>query len=74
MIFEWALNHRLTEYSKITRFIYIGTNQCCLVHFKKTLLKEGIRADLSLEDIRVDAPIGVDYFFGFQQKTTFLRQ
>ncbi len=27
------------EYSKITEYIYIGSNQCCQDHFKKSLIK-----------------------------------
>ncbi len=50
------------EYSKITEYVYIGTNQCCQVHFSKLLLKKGVKADISLEKERLDAPFGVDYF------------
>lgn len=50
------------EYNKITDYIYIGSNQCCQVHFAKSLLKKGIRADISLEKERIDTPFGVDYF------------
>ena len=50
------------EYSKITDFIYIGTNQCCHLHFEKSLLKKGIRATISLEKEKLDQPHGVDYF------------
>ena len=51
------------EYDQITNNIYIGSNQCCQAHFEKSLLKKGIKADISLEKERVDAPFGVDYFF-----------
>jgi protein-tyrosine phosphatase len=50
------------EYSKITEQIYLGTNKCCQYHFKKSLLKKGINADISLEKKRIDHPIGVDYY------------
>ena len=50
------------EYSKITDYVYIGTNQCCQLHFSKKLLKKGIKADISLEKKKLDSPIGVDYF------------
>lgn len=50
------------EYSKITDHIYIGTNQCCQPHFNRSLLRRGIRADISLEKIRLDSPFGVDYY------------
>lgn len=50
------------EYSQITSQIFVGTNFCCQDHFDEELLKLGIRADLSLEEERLDAPLGVDYF------------
>lgn len=50
------------EYDKVTDYIYVGSNQCCQVHFEKSLLKKGIKADISLEKERLDAPFGVDYF------------
>ncbi len=50
------------EYSKITPTIYIGTNMCCQQHFAKSLLRKGIRADLSLEEKRIDSPFGVQYY------------
>jgi protein-tyrosine phosphatase len=51
------------EYSKITKYIYIGTNQCCQIHFANSLLRRGIKADLSLEEKRMDSPFGVSYYF-----------
>ncbi|MBI2498814.1 dual specificity protein phosphatase family protein [Candidatus Woesearchaeota archaeon] len=56
------------EYSKITEYIYIGTNLCCAEHFKKVLLKKGIKADISLEEKRLDHPIGVDYYLWLPTK------
>src|SRR3989338_7413455 len=56
------------EYSKITEFIFIGTNQCCQQHFKKILIKKGIKADISLEDSKVDQPFGVDYYLWLPTK------
>lgn len=50
------------EYSKITDYIYIGTNKCCKGRFVKELLKEGIRADISLERERIDTPFGVKFY------------
>jgi len=50
------------EYNQITNNIFIGSNQCCQVHFKKQLLDKGIKATISLEIKRIDAPHGVDYF------------
>lgn len=55
--------HRHTPWSKITDYIYVGTNECCQrKQFIKELLKEGIEADISLEEIRIDAPFGVKYY------------
>ncbi len=50
------------NYNYIADGIYIGTNQCCQTHFSERLLKNGISADISLEEERVDAPFGVDFF------------
>ena len=50
------------EWNKITPYIYIGTNRCCQAHFDKTLLKKGVRADISVEKEKLDAPWGIDYF------------
>ncbi len=54
--------HILLEYNQVTEQIYLGTNQCCQPHFEESLLKAGIRADISLEKERVDTPLGVDFF------------
>ncbi len=54
--------HILLEYNRITEHIYLGTNQCCQAHFRESLLKAGIRADISLEGESVDTPFGVDFF------------
>lgn len=50
------------DYSFIADGIYIGTNQCCDVHFDERLQKEGITADLSLEEHKVDMPFGVRFY------------
>lgn len=52
----------ILEYSYITDGIYIGTNQCCQVHFDEKLKQEGIEADISLEKERVDTPFGVQFY------------
>jgi protein-tyrosine phosphatase len=66
------VKHKLSfEYNKITDYIYIGTNQCCQVHFKKELLNKGIKADISLEKERLDSPFGVDYFLWLPTKDRF---
>ena len=65
------------EYNKITENIFLGTNQCCKVHFKKSLLKKGIKADVSLEKERIDAAFGVDYFLwlpGLDKKSPTQKQ
>lgn len=56
------------EYSKITEYIYIGTNQCCNPHFEKSLIKQGVKADISLEEKRLDRPFGVDYYLWLPTK------
>src|SRR3989344_5829327 len=50
------------DFDYITDGIYIGTNQCCQTHFDEKLKKEGITADISLEEDRLDAPFGVDFY------------
>lgn len=50
------------EYNHIIDGIYIGTNQCCQTHFDERLKQEGIDADISLEEERVDAPFGVQFY------------
>ena len=52
---------RKLEYNYITDGIYIGTNQCCQTHFDEKLTKEGITANISLEEDRIDAPFGVEF-------------
>jgi len=49
------------EYSRIDRYIYIGTTICCKVHFDK-LLKMGIVADIDLQEEKMDKPSGVKSF------------
>lgn len=50
------------EYNHITDGIFIGTNQCCQTHFDDKLKREGITAVISLEEDRLDAPFGVDFY------------
>lgn len=54
--------HPPLDFSKITHEIFIGTNACCQAHFDRSLLKKGIRADISLEKERLENPWGVSYF------------
>ena len=51
------------EFNRITGYVYLGSNQCCQVHFNEKLLKKGIKVDISLEKEHLDKPLGVDYFF-----------
>jgi protein-tyrosine phosphatase len=64
--FKDTLNHLIGQkgfdYNQITDEIFIGTNMCCQFGFSKELLSKGVRADISLEKDRTDAPDGVDYF------------
>lgn len=54
---------KFLEFNKITPFIYLGNNYCCMVHFDENLLKQHkVKADLSLEENRIDYPKGVKYF------------
>lgn len=61
-----AWNHVLGlhgfDYSQVSDDVFIGTNMCCQFGFAKELLTKGVRADISLEEDTVDAPLGVDYF------------
>lgn len=50
------------EYSKITNQVYIGTNSCCQTHFEESLLKQEVKADISLEGEQLDQPHGVDLY------------
>ena len=54
--------HVKFNYNKITPYIYLGTNNCCEIHFDRNLLKKGITADISLEKDRIDNPKGVTFF------------
>jgi len=50
------------DFNYIAEGIFIGTNQCCQTHFDEQLKREGITADISLEEDRLDAPFGVDFY------------
>ena len=54
--------HNKLDYSYIDAGIYIGTNQCCQTHFDQELTKEGVSADISLEEERLDQPFGVEFY------------
>lgn len=50
------------DYDYIDDGIYLGTNQCCDIGLSEVLKKEGIVADMSLEDVRIDNPYGVEVY------------
>lgn len=50
------------DFNYIIDGIYIGTNQCCQIDFDKELVQKGVKADISMEEERVDAPFGVDFY------------
>lgn len=54
--------HPKLDFSKITEYIYIGTNACCSTHFDERLRSMGITADISLEAEQLDAPRGADFY------------
>lgn len=56
------------DYDQIDDEVFIGTNMCCQFGFNRELLAKNVRADISLEEIRVDAPMGVDYFLWLPTK------
>lgn len=65
MPIETKTNHSAMppfEYNQITPHLFVGTNACCKVNFKKELLRKGIRANISMEAERLDAVEGVSYF------------
>lgn len=61
-IVNHTLNHKGFDYSEVTSEIFIGTNMCCQFGFDQELTSKGVKADISLEKMKVDAPYGIDYF------------
>ncbi|MBI2018597.1 dual specificity protein phosphatase family protein [Candidatus Daviesbacteria bacterium] len=61
-------HHKSFDYNQITDEVFIGTNMCCQFGFNRELLTKKVRADISLEEVRVDAPMGVDYFLWLPTK------
>lgn len=55
-------HHPKLDYDRLTPLIYMGTNACCSSHFDESLLKKGVRADISLEEKRVDTPYGIEFY------------
>jgi protein-tyrosine phosphatase len=56
------MSHGDLDFSQITESIFVGTNQCCQSHFLEELLSLGITVDISLEEERVDVPLGVELY------------
>jgi len=50
------------NYDYIADGIYVGSNQCCVMGLDAVLKKEGIAADISLEEARLDQPFGVEAY------------
>lgn len=61
-VFNHSFGKKGFDYDQIDDLVFIGTNMCCQFGFNKELLTKQVRADISLEELRVDAPMGVDYF------------
>lgn len=61
-IYNHAFGLKGFDYDQINDEIFIGTNMCCQTGFERELLAKDVRADISLEKDKIDAPIGVDYF------------
>lgn len=70
-IYIHTLGHKGFDYDQIEENVFIGTNMCCQFGFNKELLSKNVRADISLEEFRVDAPLGVDYFLWLPTKDHF---
>ena|SRR5258708_5753992 len=60
--------HKSFDYDQIDEYVFIGTNMCCQYGFDKELLGKNVRADISLEETKVDAPTGVGYFLWLSTK------
>jgi hypothetical protein len=68
MTINQTLCHEYFSYDQIDDGIFIGTSMCCQSGFEKELLAKNIRADISLEELKVDDPVGVDYFLWLPTK------
>lgn len=65
------LHHPTLDYSRLTPYIFVGSNMCCQVHFEEELLAKGISVDISLEAERLDNPEGVKAFLWLPTKDHF---
>jgi len=65
-------SHQLVQVSKISEFIYLGTNLCCTTTpHVKVLLDLGIKADIDLEEDRQEQTPGVDTYLWLPVKDHF---
>lgn len=55
-------DHQQMEFSQIDSQVFIGTNACCVDHFKMDLLDRGVTCNISLEGEMLDGAYGVDCF------------
>jgi len=67
-IYNHTLGIKGFDYDQINDEVFIGTNMCCQVGFNRELLGKNVKADISLEEFRVDAPMGVDYYLWLPTK------
>lgn len=67
-VINHTIGHKGFDYDQIDENVFIGTNMCCQLGFHRELLVKNVRADISLEEDRVDAPVGVDYFLWLPTK------
>lgn len=67
-IYNHAFGLKGFDYDQISETVFIGTNMCCQFGFHRELLAKGVRADISLEKEKIDAPVGVDYFLWLPTK------
>ncbi len=67
-LYRHTLGHKGFDYDQINNEVFIGTNMCCQIGFHREMLTKNVRADISLEEDRVDAPMGVDYFLWLPTK------
>ncbi len=67
-IYNHTFGRKGFDYDQIDEEVFIGTNMCCQLGFNKELLTKNVRADISLEELKVDAPMGVDYFLWLPTK------
>lgn len=61
-LYNHVSGHKGFDYDQVDDLVYLGTNMCCQFGFEKELLVKGVRADISLEKEKIDAPAGVDFF------------